>query len=74
MSEMSDKLAMALDAQLRSIGAGYTNIDLGPSLARVALEVLREPTDAMKAVDAPDMPAGGSAEEIWQSMIDEALK
>lgn len=42
--------------------------------ARRAIEAMREPTYKMMMVDAPDMPAGGSVVEIWQDMIDAALR
>ena len=41
--------------------------------AHAAIEAMREPTRAMLEVPVPDMPAGGSAEEIWRDMIDAAL-
>lgn len=34
------------------------------------IKAMREPTDKMLGVDAPDMPAGGDAGDIWRSMID----
>lgn len=42
--------------------------------ARAMIEAMREPTEGMLSVDYPDMPAGGSILEIYQDMIDAALK
>lgn len=42
--------------------------------AMAAIKAMREPTEEMCMVDAPDMPAGGSIEEVWKAMIDEILK
>lgn len=42
--------------------------------ARAVIKAMREPTEEMLNIDAPDMPAGGSILDIWQTMIDAALK
>lgn len=42
-------------------------------VAKRAIEAMREPTEKMIMIDAPDMPAGGSVKEIWQSMIDAVI-
>lgn len=43
--------------------------------ARAAIEAMCEPSEEMILnSDPPDMPAGGSVEDIWSDMIDAALK
>ncbi len=42
-------------------------------LAVAAIKAMREPTEKMCSIDAPDMPGGGEVSEIWQSMIDAIL-
>lgn len=46
--------------------------------ARAAIEAMREPTEAMvtraMADDGTSMPLARGYDEVWQSMIDEALK
>lgn len=46
------------------------------NLAYVALRAMREPTPEMlaRADDGYDGPSQGEIKEIWQDMIDEALK
>ena len=47
-------------------------------LAKAAIEALREPTEEMKIAGSIDPGAGGPDHgyetEVWQAMIDEALK
>lgn len=73
MSEMIERVAKAIEA------AGY-NPATAPAIARIAIEAIREPTDAM--LDAPwtaGVKAGdytmtvNEAGNAWGFMIDEAL-
>jgi hypothetical protein len=70
---MVEKVAKAMlkDAKNQNVDFRYVCYT---SLARAAIKALREPTEEMMNVDAPDMPAGGDIKEIWQAMIDAALK
>jgi hypothetical protein len=76
---MIDKVARGL---LKSIYSGVDYDTLNDETknawlysARAAIASMREPTYKMvNDADAPDMPAGGDAGTIWQSMIDAALK
>lgn len=38
-----------------------------------AIKSMREPTEKMNIIVGPDMPAGGSVIEVWQSVIDSIL-
>lgn len=73
MSEMVERVAKRLYEKIHSspippnwgmvVGLGGQHVWL--DLARAAIEAMREPTEAMR-------PA--QTKEIWQIMIDEALK
>jgi hypothetical protein len=41
--------------------------------AIVVIKAMREPTERMLSIDAPDMPAGGDVKEIWQATIDAVI-
>lgn len=59
--------AMPYDARM-ALGKHAKAQLLGQVLA--VIKAMREPTEAMVAIDAPDMPAGGDVAEIWRDMID----
>lgn len=56
---------------------GTGRIGLGTDdkyVARLILEAMREPTEAMTSPDCPAWNYGGMAlEQVWQAMIDAAL-
>ena len=70
-----DKLRPALDASnfLRMASLGISDGDVG----RAAIEAMREPTEAMvkaaMAADGTSMPLARGYDEVWRSMIDEAV-
>lgn len=84
MSEMIDRVAAAI---LAARPADPTSSSLGTpeqaarAYARVAVEAMREPTDAMEwAGDeaaqtcVKDDPCGKAGRHVWADMMDEALK
>jgi hypothetical protein len=98
MSEIIDRVALAMKAEIaRQFGAkpllGDSEsgdwaatggvLDLS-QMARVAIEAMREPTEAMLGAEGVQDTGGKakisgyldyfSAEEIWKAMIDAALK
>lgn len=88
MSEMVDRVARAMagkitaSVQLDSNGGASVVVDFG-MVARVAIETMREPTEAMSnaAHEEWDWGPGTSldghdadAARCWQTMIDEAVK
>ncbi len=78
MSEMIERVAAALCEH--EGGTFAIDADVYRSRSRTAIKALREPTEAMiKAADDMDInsmdftPTGGLL-EVWQAMIDQALK
>ena len=70
MSEMVERIAAAIRrTNEETVGLKYT--DLTRTMARVAIEAMREPTKAM--ILAHHLMRH-DPEMAWQSMIDEALK
>lgn len=69
-----------LDETTRLIGPCKANMAqlllLGPiQTARAAIAAMREPTDAMcRAGNSKAFITDGSTEDVWQAMIDAALK
>lgn len=75
MSEMIDRIALALARENCSQSAEAARTwEHYRDDARIAIEVMREPTRAM--IDAVDLsvPTEGMITGIWGTMIDEALK
>ncbi len=72
MSEMIDRVACALSDAL----ADFPEMGEGrfPRLARTAIQAMREPTEAMMEAPPPIAGENPGVREIWQDMIDEALK
>lgn len=84
MSEMIERVARAIWASEYTSpwpdGDGYPDDEyrlVARKQARAAIEAMREPTDAMKAVDGIHWGYGchvcGGLTEGWQAMIDAAL-
>jgi hypothetical protein len=73
MSEMIDRVAFALFARTGGTADEWsrTNPDVCRSMARAAIEAMREPTDAMRhaAFDEGSISLNG-----YRAMIDAALK
>ena len=44
------------------------------NLVVTIVKAMREPTNNMLMIDAPDMPAGGDVADIWRDMIDVIIK
>ena len=90
MSEMIERVARALCNRLESVSSDDGNTlddwmkghgDYYRSLAKAAIEVLREPTPKMKSLGAKSIGKSMGIEnhtersnQCWQAMIDEALK
>jgi hypothetical protein len=83
MSEMIERVARAIDAVLgdeheslsREMGCGSHAKEMRTTAtleaARAAIEAMREPTEAMKAVTSENT---WHAVQDWYAMIEEALK
>ncbi len=69
MNEMVERIAVALLANDDEVGAFSARI-----LAKVAIEAMREPTDAMIAAVMNAHDQHRTVAEEWQTMIDTALK
>jgi hypothetical protein len=81
MSEMVERVAKAIEKGIADLDLrGPGSLDY-PSVARVVMEAMREPTDAMAKAGSntidekmPDAKALRQVLYIWADMIDEALK
>lgn len=77
MSEMVERVAEAIWQIEMKEGEGVARFphEYWTHAARVAIEVMREPTQAMcKAPTWDDHVGTGDTRAIWQEMITEALK
>lgn len=52
--------------------APYAKIMADMAIKKI-IKAMREPTEKMNTIVGPDMPAGGSVIEVWQSVIDSIL-
>ena len=64
MSEMIERLARAIEAESNYVISQHH----AKALARVAIEAMREPTEAMLSTSGYQ-----DADEVWRDMIDAAL-
>jgi hypothetical protein len=88
MSEMVERVKLALREELKRIGYGVGTINaaqLADALARAAIAAMRQPTEDMVCAGDEQIIAAlhdvtgflrnpTPAEAAWQAMIDEALK
>lgn len=72
MSEMVERVAESLRASM----PGLTNPEAWPwkTLARAAIEAMREPTEDMADAGAIETNSEEDAIECWKAMIEEALR
>jgi hypothetical protein len=85
MSEMIDKVAMAIFAAANAAGGDYgewCSRDMANAAARAAIEAMREPTREMQAAvenddviqcGLDDCNKHGIPDDAWRLMIDAAL-
>lgn len=79
MSEMIERVAVAIGAKLTPALSGGPAVSL-TTIARATIEAMREPTTMMAKVSTvfpeDDDWSNGSknSTDVWQAMIDEALK
>jgi hypothetical protein len=78
MSEMVERVARAIhDARWSGTEPGPmegTDYEYAHRLATAAIEAMREPTEAMLGGFASYIDGRGTAEIIWDDMIEQALK
>ena len=74
MSEMVERVARAIISSASSYAGYEANSDYWDSLARAAIEAMREPTEAMVNA-APDLRGVDFyPTDVWRAMIEAALK
>ncbi len=76
MSEMIERVALALEPKCRAFGKGDMPMQVAREFARAAIEALREPTDAMVKAGYRDDSEGANdcdTADQWRRMIDAAL-
>ena len=84
---MIERVARAINSEWQKNGvvlwsSSEPNVGACSNLARVAIEAMREPTEAMvQSLSARDLPFGLSTEivqqesvAVWQAMIDKVLQ
>ncbi|MCK1445413.1 hypothetical protein IVB43_23800 [Bradyrhizobium sp. 48] len=78
MSEIVQRMAKAIEAEIFKIEPGSTPQMRLENAARAALQAAREPTEAMEKAGAhkwdEDWCTQTNALNMWQAMIDEAVK
>jgi hypothetical protein len=73
-SEMVERVTRAMSAA-DPMGPEYpVQLQFYIPMARAAIAAMREPTEDMKAVGASQMRTYNESDDVWQAMIDEALK
>lgn len=72
MSEIVERVAESLRASM----PGLVNPEAWPweTLARAAIEAMREPTQEIINAGSDYMPGAGYSEGAWRAMIDECLR
>lgn len=73
MSEKLEQVARALTEVDDSLWVGEDRMRYYRTAARVAIEAMREPTEAM-LIAGHGANLCENAPEVWEAMIDEALK
>jgi len=84
--DMIERVARSITEVLRAKGASSRMMDAGKDAARAAIKAMREPTEAMLSEgcivpifielnkEAWTVPSKPETVDIWQNMIDAALK